>query len=239
MRERLELDLENTVVYAVGDVHGCLRELLSLERNIVADSAAFGGRKLLIMLGDYVDRGPDSARVIDHLLASPPDGFGRICLAGNHDICMLRYLDGEIPLEAWLALGGTEALHSYGIDPAHIVRLYGVEADAYIRDAIPAAHREFLRRLPVMAFSREIAFVHAGIRLGVPLAEQTDVDLTTIRTDFFDNADRLDRWIVHGHTPVKFPRPQGRRLGIDTKAVETGRLTALRVVGQRGRLLFS
>jgi serine/threonine protein phosphatase 1 len=239
-RARIELDLEHTVAYAIGDVHGCLRELLSLERKIVEDAARFEGHSgLMILLGDYVDRGRDSARVIDHLLKPPPGGFQRICLAGNHEICMLRYLDGELPLEAWLALGGAETLYSYGLDPVHITRLYGGEADQYIRQNIPPAHAEFLRGLPVMALSPGIVFVHAGIRPGIALPEQTESDLTTIRKDFLDHADRLDRWVVHGHTRVEFPRPDGRRLGIDTGAFETGRLTALRVVGRQGRLLFS
>ena len=238
-RERIELDLEKTVAYAIGDVHGCLRELVSLEGKIVEDAAGFGGRKLMILLGDYVDRGKDSARVVGHLLKPPPAGFRRICLAGNHEIAMLRFLDGELPLEAWLALGGAETLYSYGLDPAHVARLYGDEADSYIRESIPPAHGEFLRGLPVMAYSRGMVFVHAGIRLGIPLHEQSESDLTTIRKDFLDNARDLDRWVVHGHTPVDFPRAEGRRIGIDTAAFRTGRLTALRVSGQRGRLLFS
>ena len=240
MRQRIELDLEDSVAYAIGDVHGCLRELLSLEEKIVADAAAFHGRdKLLILLGDYVDRGPDSARVIEHLLKQPPVGFRRICLAGNHEICMLRYLDGEQSLDAWLALGGAETLYSYGLDPSYVAKVYGDEADSYIRENIPLAHKEFLRRLPVMTWSRRIVFVHAGIRPGIPLNEQTEMDLMNIRAEFFDHTHLLDRWVVHGHTPVDFPRPNGLRIGIDTRAFATGRLTALRVAGRRGRLLFS
>jgi serine/threonine protein phosphatase 1 len=239
-RPRVHLDLDEAIAYAIGDVHGCLQELLSLEQRIVADAGGFEGyRKLMILLGDYVDRGRNSAHVIDHLLKPPPRGFGRICLAGNHDICMLRYLEGSVPIEAWLALGGAATLYSYGIDPAHIGKLYGTEADTYMRQAIPSRHREFLRQLPVLAYTSEIVFVHAGVRPGIPLSEQTEADLTTIRDDFLDHADRLDRWVVHGHTRTDFPRTTGRRLGIDTGAFETGRLTALRLHGLKGRLLFS
>ena len=239
-RPRVHLDLDGAIAYAIGDVHGCLQELLSLEQKIVADAGGFKGhRKLMILLGDYVDRGRDSAQVIEHLLKPPPPGFGRICLAGNHDICMLGYLEGAVPIEAWLALGGASRLYSYGLDPAHIGRLYGKEADTYIRQAIPSRHREFLRQLPVMAYTPEIVFVHAGIRPRIPLPEQTEADLTTIRDDFLDHADRLDRWVVHGHTRTDFPRATGQRLGIDTGAFETGRLTALRLLGRKGRLVFS
>lgn len=239
--KRYEIDLDGVVAYAIGDIHGCLEELLSLERKIMADAAAFEGRKLMILLGDVIDRGKASARVVSHLLKPPPPGFERICLAGNHEICMLRYLDGEMRLDDWLAMGGAETLYSYGLDPAHLRSLYAsqAEVDDYIRDNIPPEHVEFLRGLPVMAYSRHMVFVHAGVRPGIPLEEQSMEDLTTIRSGFVDGTHRFDRWIVHGHTRVDFPRPVGKRLGIDTGAFETGRLAAVRVTGRRGRLLFS
>ncbi len=95
---RLRLDLTDTVVYAVGDVHGCLRELLALERNIAEDARALPGRKLIVMLGDYVDRGPSSAQVLDHLAGPAPAGFERVCLAGNHELAMLDFLEGRLGL---------------------------------------------------------------------------------------------------------------------------------------------
>jgi serine/threonine protein phosphatase 1 len=240
-RARLRLDLEGVVVYAIGDVHGCYDALVSLERQIIDDANAFEEPKLMILLGDYIDRGGDSARVVSHLIKPPPPDFRRICLAGNHENCMLRYLDGKVPIDDWLALGGIETLYSYGLDPVYLNRLYESEpeVDAYIRDNIPPTHVEFLRGLPVMAYSDEIVFVHAGIRPGVPLQEQNEPDLTTIRSAFLDSTDRFDRWVIHGHTRVDFPRAQGKRLGVDTGAFETGRLTAFRILGRRGRLLFS
>jgi len=231
--------MSGTVVYAIGDVHGCLEELRALERKILADAQAFRGYKVIIMLGDYVDRGPQSRRVIEHLIAPPPDGFMRLCLAGNHEAAMLNYLDGQLSREPWLAVGGRETLYSYGIDPARLATLYGSddEIDERIREAIPASHVDFLRTLPAMIVTERFVFVHAGIRPGIALEAQDEADLLNIRADFFEQAHRLDHWVVHGHTIVEAPRLDGRRIGIDTGAFRSGRLTALRLVGKYGRLL--
>ncbi|MDG4882496.1 metallophosphoesterase family protein [Mesorhizobium sp. WSM4884] len=240
-RERLVMDMRDTVVYAIGDVHGCHDELRALEQKILLDALQFRGRKIIIMLGDYVDRGPQSRRVIEHLMAPPPKGFLRVCLAGNHEVAMLNYLDGYLSLEPWLAVGGRETLYSYGIDPAHLANLYasGEEVDERIRETIPASHVGFLRTLPAMVCSEQFVFVHAGIRPGIALEEQDEADLLNIRSDFLAAAHHLDRWVVHGHTIVDVPTLEGRRLGIDTGAFQSGRLTALRIVGKYGRLLSS
>jgi Calcineurin-like phosphoesterase len=235
------MDMQDTVVYAIGDVHGCYKELRSLEQKILLDSQALHGRKIIIMLGDYVDRGIQSGRVLDHLMAPPPEGFLRVCLAGNHEVAMLNYIDGHLSRESWLAAGGLETLFSYGVDPARLNDLYGSsnEVDQRIRDTIPADHIRFMRTLPIMICSKKFVFVHAGVRPGIDLAAQDDDDLLNIRSDFFEATHRLDRWVVHGHTPVDIPRLDGRRLGIDTGAFQSGRLTAVRIADERGRLIFS
>ncbi|RUT89997.1 MULTISPECIES: metallophosphoesterase family protein [unclassified Mesorhizobium] len=240
-RARLDIDMQDAVVYAIGDVHGCYKELRALEQKILLDSLRFQGHKIIVMLGDYIDRGLQSARVLDHLLAPPPKGFQRICLAGNHEVAMLNYLDGNLSREPWLATGGLQTLFSYGIDPARLASLYGSSAqiDRRIREIIPDDHVSFLRGLPIMVRSRKFVFVHAGIRPGVDLAAQTDHDLANIRSDFFEATHLLDRWVVHGHTPVDVPKLEGRRLGIDTAAFQSGRLTAVRIADKQGRLIFS
>ena len=222
-------------------MHGCYRELASLERKIIADAAVLPGRKLIIMLGDYIDRGPDSAKVLDHLIMLPPAGFERICLIGNHEAQTLDYLDGKLSLGRWLATGARSTLFSYGIDTEHLSELYGSGSrlDDHIRATIPHEHIEFMRALPILVYSDRFVFVHAGIRPGVPLLEQQDDDLLYIREEFFEASRRLDRWVVHGHTPTDIPRIDGRRLDIDTGAFKTGRLTAVRITGKGGRLLFS
>lgn len=235
------MDMQDTVVYAIGDVHGCYKELRALEQKILLDALRFRGRKIIIMLGDYIDRGIQSARVLDHLIAPPPKGFQRVCLAGNHEVAMLSYLDGYLSREPWLSAGGLETLFSYGVDPARLVSLYGSSeaVDQHIREAIPARHVSFMRTLPVLICSTKFVFVHAGIRPGIDLAAQDEDDLLTIRSEFFEAAHLLDRWVVHGHTVVDIPRLEGRRLGIDTGAFQSGRLTAVRIAGKHGKLIFS
>ncbi len=235
------MDMEDAIVYAVGDVHGCYKELLSLEQNIQRDAQKFSGRKIIVMLGDYIDRGPQSARVLDHLLAPPLPGLLRVCLAGNHEVAMLHYLDGYLSRDRWLSVGGRETLFSYGVDPARLASLYASseEVDRRIREVIPADHIDFLRSLPVLLCSDKFVFVHAGIRPGIDLIAQDEQDLLNIRHEFFDAAHLLDRFVVHGHTPVDMPRLDGRRLGIDTGAFQSGRLTAVRIAGKFGKLIFS
>src|SRR6185312_10519861 len=101
-RHRITMEMGDTAVYAIGDVHGCLDELLRLEAMIVADGGNLPVPKLIVMLGDYIDRGPASSRVLDHLVTGPPEDFERICLAGNHELAMLDYLQGRIGLAEWL-----------------------------------------------------------------------------------------------------------------------------------------
>jgi len=235
------MDMQDTVVYAIGDVHGCYKELLALEQKIMLDALPFRGRKIIIMLGDYIDRGIQSARVLDHLIAPPPKGFQRACLAGNHEVAMLDYLDGHLSRELWLAVGGLETLFSYGVDPARLLSLYGSSeaVDQHIRQVIPARHVSFMRTLPVLICSQKFVFVHAGIRPGIDLAAQDEDDLLTIRSEFYEAAHLLDRWVVHGHTVVDIPRLEGRRLDIDTGAFQSGMLTAVRIAGRHGKFIFS
>ncbi len=238
-RPRLRLDPGDTPIYAIGDVHGCLDELRALERHIEEDASALPGRKLIVMLGDYVDRGPSSAQVLDHLIAPAPAGFERICLAGNHDLAMLDYLEGRASLRSWLAIGAEPTLFSYGIDHNRLRDLHrgAGQLDDAIRDAIPPAHRDFLRSLPILVEADRYLFVHAGIRPGVELAKQSDHDLVFIRSDFFDHADLLTRYVVHGHTPVEEAKREGMRVNIDTGAFFSGRLSALRIWRGKGRYL--
>ncbi|MGB3899433.1 MAG: metallophosphoesterase [Mesorhizobium sp.] len=238
-RARLRLDLGDTAVYAVGDVHGCLDELLALEDAIARDAEELPGRKLIVMLGDYVDRGPASAQVLDHLVAAPPPGFERICLTGNHEMVMLDYLEGRTSRSGWLAMGAEPTLLSYGIDPERLHLVYGSDRriDDVIRAAIPAEHAAFLRSLPIMIEAENFLFVHAGIRPELPLDRQSDRDLVFIRDEFYKAAHLLSRYVVHGHTPVTEARRDGMRVNLDTGACFSGKLTALRLWQNSGRYL--
>ena len=211
-RPRLALNMRDTVVYAIGDVHGSYDALLALEQRIVADAAPLPGRKVMILLGDYVDRGANPARVVEHLLSPPPAGFDRIALAGNHEAMMLDVLDGQLSLGEWVQMGGDATLRSYGIDYGHMSGvLLPAEQLTLVNRAIPATHVEFLRGLPVLVDGGQTIFVHAGIRPELPLGEQSEQDLLFIRSAFFEQAHRLTQWVVHGHTPVELARLEGRR----------------------------
>jgi serine/threonine protein phosphatase 1 len=238
-RARLTLGDDDRPIYAIGDVHGCLDALRRLEAKIVADAATIEGRKLIVMLGDYVDRGPESAGVIDHLLEEAPAGFDRICLAGNHEQLMLDVLEGRAGLDRWRALGSDATLASYGIDSERLLHLgsSSAEVGAMIAETVPAAHLAFLRDLPVLLSTRLHIFVHAGLRPDVPVSEQSDRSLMSLRLAPSDATQLPDRYIVHGHTPVARVAMENRRINVDTGACFTGRLSALRIWRGGGRVL--
>lgn len=232
-RPRLRLTQPYPIVYAIGDVHGCLRELEALEARIVADAAGREGDKLIVMLGDYVDRGPQSAQVIEHLLKPPPAGFQRISLCGNHDEFMLRFLEDPAKNIGWLGIGGKHTLLSYGIDPAGLLTNPNAQDILErLQTAVPAEHIRFLEQLPVMLEGPGILFVHAGVRPEVPLPDQTDDDLMLIREPFLSFGPGLPYLVVHGHSPELEPVVGRLRVGIDTGAFKTGKLSAVRWDGQ-------
>ncbi|PSJ61629.1 metallophosphoesterase [Pseudaminobacter soli (ex Li et al. 2025)] len=238
-RARLQLDISDSAVYAIGDIHGCLDELLMLEQEIFADAGPLPGRKLIVMLGDYIDRGPAPREVIEHLMTPPPPDFERICLTGNHEVALLDYLDGRLPLLDWMPMGADATLQSYGIDHDRLGHIYQSprHVDEIIRSAIPAAHVAFLRSLPIMVEAERYVFVHAGIRPELELDQQSDDDLIYIRSAFFDSPHPLKKYVVHGHTPVTEASLQGGRINVDTGCFYSGRLTALRIFRNKGRYL--
>lgn len=229
---RLALEPSRYVrIYAVGDVHGCLDQLLALEEIIRKDAETVEGSKLIVMLGDYMDRGPKSAAVLHHLNASPPAGFDRICLRGNHDDAFLSYLDGDPAGDWFLDHGGIGTLRSYGLDldenDAAACASYGVREAA--RAAIPQSHVDFLRGLPVLLTIGDDVFAHAGICPGRPLSEQTDDDLMWIRRSFLDLGPGLPVRVFHGHTPMREAYVGPDRVSLDTHCYRSGRLTAARL----------
>ncbi|KQT69591.1 hypothetical protein ASG54_05655 [Aureimonas sp. Leaf460] len=227
-------------IYAVGDIHGCVDKLRALEAAIIADCVGFTGSRLIVYLGDYIDRGADSAAVIDHLLSEPPKGFSRICLCGNHEEVFVDLLDGRISTSEWLQLGGDDTLLSYGFDIQYMSRhrrLSEVELVAEIVATIPEAHQAFLRGLPASFATLEQIFVHAGLRPGRSLADQAERDLLWIRKAFLEAvAPEFGRLVVHGHTPAEKPFVSDIRVNVDTGAYLGGPLTAVRI--EQGRLGF-
>ncbi|WP_294645467.1 metallophosphoesterase family protein [uncultured Aureimonas sp.] len=230
-RRRLDIAVDPIVTYAIGDIHGCIDKLRRLERRIVDDAAAIERSKLLVFLGDYLDRGTGSAAVIEHLMAPPPEGFSRICLCGNHEEALIDVLDGRRTLDDWLRLGGERTLMSYGYDVAYMAKRRRTEGDAAaIVEALPASHIEFLRQLPVTLSTPSYLFVHAGVRPGIELSQQRDEDLLWIREPFLSRGPGIPgRLVVHGHTPAAAPIVQDQRVGVDTGAYAGGPLTAVRL----------
>ncbi len=222
----------DTVIYAVGDIHGRMDLLLTLRQRIIDDAARRGARrKLLIFLGDLVSRGPDSCGVVEQVRVGLPEGFERIVLRGNHEDLLLRCHAGEFAAARhWLDYGGIEAMASYGVEVSDEL----VRDEAGIGElchrfaaALPREHLEFLESLPLSHRAGDYFFVHGGVRPGIPLAQQIPRDLIWIRKTFL--ASTLDHGaiVVHGHCISRSPESPGNRIGIDTGAYHSGVLTCL------------
>jgi serine/threonine protein phosphatase 1 len=206
-------------VYAIGDVHGCVEKLRNLHAMIRDDLAANPtSGACLIHLGDYIDRGPDSAGVIEAVMAF--DACPMVNLRGNHEATLLDALDGDAPSATdWMYYGGREALMSWAI-AEHAPR----ETWA---TGIPSRHIAFIRGLKFAHRIGPYFFAHAGVRPGVPLEAQSPDDLMRIRSTFLDSEADHGAFIVHGHTPVRERVADLRenRINLDTGAVFGGPLT--------------
>jgi len=228
-----------TRVYAMGDVHGRLDLLLRLEAEIRIDLEARPTEAPLVCyLGDYVDRGPASAGVIDHLASPACDGLHRIFLKGNHEDRMLAFLDDPVANgSGWMKFGGREALASYGLPQALI------EAEDWqaLRDALatalPPAHLSFLCALELALRWNGYLFVHAGVDPARPLADQDPHDLMWIREPFLSSDRDFGLRVVHGHVIEPEPVFRANRIGLDTGAYKSGILTCAVLEGGAVRLL--
>ncbi|MFP4126356.1 MAG: metallophosphoesterase [Alphaproteobacteria bacterium] len=218
-------------VYAIGDVHGRLDLLEEMDALIARDRQTFATRGVVqrIYLGDYVDRGPDSRGVVEHLCRARRGAVPPICLMGNHDWWLSDYLEGGDAAPAWLGSGGDATLASYGVAelPAFDDRAAWTRLRTRLRRQVPAEHRRFFNSLERMVRRGDYLFAHAGIRPGLPLDQQETRDLLFIREPFLSAGDDLGVVVVHGHTVVEQPVVRGHRIGIDTGAYWTGRLTTL------------
>jgi serine/threonine protein phosphatase 1 len=229
------------LVYAIGDIHGRLDVLQPLVMELARDCArtAAPERPLLIFLGDYVDRGPSSAGVIEFILRLLQEGLFEVrALKGNHEEAFLTFLDDPAFGETWMKHGGAQTLASYGVRPPLRNETDGWAAarDALVQ-ALPPAHADFLVGLELITTVGDYAFVHAGVRPGAPLHKQAEHDLLWIRNEFLESAGPFDKVIVHGHTPSEAPQITPWRLGIDTGAYATGILTAVRLDDLGARMI--
>jgi len=220
--------------YAIGDVHGRLDLVKDLLARIERDDAARPAAKTyLVLLGDLIDRGPDSAGVIDHFVRQPPTFARPVYLKGNHEEFLLNVLDGEDDMVgSWLTYGGYECAESYGVSKGWTLNVSSHEVAERLRAAVPDAHRRFLADMADSFQFGGYLFVHAGIRPGVPLDQQNGKDLRWIREGFLDNRNDHGVMVVHGHTIVDRPEQHPNRIALDTGAYRSGVLTALGIEGR-------
>lgn len=220
------------LVYAIGDVHGCIGLLNNLLDSIARDAKEFDAeRRMLVFVGDYIDRGPNSAAVVERISTDLPLEFDSICLQGNHEAMMLNFLDHPDNFDLWDRNGAEATLASYGMDPrAYASDLVGMaQCRAALLEAIPAWHMRFFKTLNLSATLGDYFFAHAGVLPGTPLDRQRPSDLMWVRHDFLDAYEDFGKLVVHGHTPMKEPEVRSNRISIDTGVWKYGRLTALRL----------
>ncbi|WP_137110045.1 metallophosphoesterase [Rhodobacter sp. SY28-1] len=230
-------------LYAIGDIHGHI-DLLRAAHDLIATDMARHGKGQVIHLGDLVDRGPDSRGVVDHLMQGIAAGEDWIVLKGNHDRMFWRFLrdphEPEPGLRAdlgWLhpKLGGPDTLRSYGVVNAADRPTTKVHVEA--RDLVPQAHLDFLATRPSLYRAGDCIFVHAGIRPGIALEQQTETDLVWIREPFLSEATSHGPLIVHGHTSIDAATHYGNRLNLDSGAAYGGPLSAVVIEGREAALL--
>ncbi len=205
--------------YVIGDIHGCRDSLAALHRMIGEDMAARPPASAVVVhLGDYIDQGPDSAGVVAMLVRGPGLGVPTVNLMGDHERMLLEALDGDRAAATdWLWAGGKAALASWGLDP-------DLPRDAW-PDALPPDHVAWLRALKPTYREGGYLFVHAGIRPGIAIQDQTRDDLLTIRQPFLSTEQDFGVVVVHGHSAVPSVSIAQNRIGIDTGAGMGGKLT--------------
>jgi serine/threonine protein phosphatase 1 len=220
--------------YAIGDIHGRLDLLDQLLVRIAEDMSRRSDKKTyIIFLGDLIDRGADSAGVVERLRMYRPAGAKAVFLSGNHEEVLLRILKGDKDiLPSWLKFGGAQCAQSYGIEPD---RLKALDEDAAIRllqAQVPSAHRAFLGSFADTFSFGDYLFVHAGIRPGIALEDQDRMDLLWIRDAFLSDTKEHGYMVVHGHTIVDEVEVRSNRIAIDTGAYQSGVLTAIAIEDQ-------
>jgi len=230
---------DGTRVYCVGDIHGRDDLLEKMAERVKADMEGRSFDQVVtVFLGDYVDRSFGSMRVLERLSRSEwPTPV--ITLAGNHEELLMTFLnDGEV-LEAWRHLGGLETLYSYGVDVGpSIIRREFKKIQAEFAKRFPEHHRHFLNTLKTSTAIGDYFFCHAGVRPGVALDDQDRDDLLNIRDPFLFSEAEHGKLVVHGHTPSVTPEIRPNRIGIDTAAYATNRLTCLVLEADERRFLY-
>lgn len=227
-------------LYAIGDVHGRL-DCLTLMHEMIANEIAHDRPAdwRVIHLGDYVDRGPQSAQVLDFLIEAKARDPRMLTLMGNHDEGVLQFLADPADAELFVRYGGFDTAASYGVVLDVQTATARLESHRQLVAAMPQSHLLFLRDLPRSVSFGDFFFCHAGVRPGVPLDAQSPHDLVWIRREFLYHPGLYEKVVVHGHTPVNQPEVMPNRVDVDTAAFDTGRLTALVVDGREKRFIVA
>ena len=229
------------VVWAVGDIHGrsdLANRLLEAVRSDM--SAADAGRKVIVFLGDHIDRGFDSRGVLDQLCDLEADPALEVhFIRGNHEDRMEAFLGDPAVGPSWCDYGGRDTLFSYGVSPPTMRGdMPGWDETARaLTEALPEPHRRLLHRQQLSVTIGDYFFCHAGARPGVRLADQSPMDLMWIRQPFLDHPAPFEKVVVHGHTPTEVVVSDARRIGVDTGAYATNVLSAVRLAGPTRLLL--
>ncbi len=233
-------------LYAVGDIHGRADLLRNLHARILADSGqpnpetgTVSPNNRIIYLGDYIDRGGHSRQVLDILVSDRLPGFDQVSIIGNHEQYLLEFLDDPGVLSAWLFNGGDATLRSYGVDledPA-----FGREGEEWLqrrfRELLPPEHLMFFRDLATGHTAGDYFFTHAGVRPGIDIDNQAVRDLVWIRDEFLYATANFGKIVVHGHTVTDEVVFRSNRIGIDTGAYRSGRLSCLVLEGTSRRVI--
>jgi len=231
---------EADTIYVIGDIHGRLDLLDQIEAAMAEDIArADGIRPLICYLGDYIDRGPHSAQVIDRLCSYADDAPARIFLKGNHEDRMIGFLADPVANgPAWLQYGGCAALESYGVVvPADLADADWNAMRDRLAALVPDRHRHFLSALRLGMRWGDYLMVHAGLDPERALAAQRPHDLMWIREPFLSSEQAWGFRVVHGHVISETPVFRANRIGIDTGAYHSGCLTCLVIDAGGERLI--
>ncbi len=226
-------------IYAIGDIHGRIDLLEKMLRKIDADHLGYRGNSVVVFLGDYVDRGPNSKEVLELLSQGSAGRLTFHCLRGNHDDIILRLFKDHSLAQGWFHYGGLQTLRSYGIPAAHATQDFDelFHMRKQLEDHMPNAHKRFLENLPYTARYGDYLFTHAGIHPGRPLEEQDPHHYMWMREPFLSCDDPLVVMVVHGHSIRLKPECRVNRIGIDTGAYVTGHLTCLVLEDETQRFL--
>ena len=201
-------------IFAIGDIHGCMGKLRTLIQNINADPE----NDIIVFIGDYIDRGSAAREVVDYVIGLTAEYKNVVCLLGNHEYMFLRYLDG-LDEEMYLSNGGSATLFAYAISLS--------ETPQERKAKIPREHLKFFESLLPHYETENYLFVHAGLKPGLIISQQTMHNLLWVRHEFIDTDYDFGKIVVFGHTPLRYPLIMPNKIGIDTGAVYGGKLTCV------------